>query len=128
MKETKHIDWDALCKNTAYFRIKHDYGAYLPSVPTMYSPNGSQVYLRSQDIAINIDDTATLQNIFALIYDEMRMKIENLDWSARKIAEYENDYITVWHLLNNLEALPEWYQFPEFHLRELWTRFQINRK
>lgn len=68
-----------------------------------------------------------LRNAFEQIYETMRIEIENFDWSVHKIAGYENDYMTVWHLLDKRDALPEDYRFPEYHLRKLWKKFKLCR-
>lgn len=128
--KSENINWDKITQSATYSEISLNRGASIPAVPTMYSPDGSQIYLRSLDIAIRLDDSGVLNNAFEQIYEALRMEIEHFDWSVHKIAGYESDYMTVWNLLKNLDALPENYRFPEYHLRKLWENFKSygNRK
>ena len=125
MSKQKNINWDKITQSATYFEIRHEHGASIPVVPTMYSPNGLQIYLHSLDISIKADDSDALKNAFEQIYESIQIGIENFDWSVHKIAGYENDYMIVWHLLDKMDALPEDYQFPEYHLRKLWEKFRL---
>jgi hypothetical protein len=127
MLKQKNINWGKITQSATYSEICLNHGASIPAVPTMYSPDGSQIYLHSLDIAMKIDDRDALRIAFEQIHESLLMEIEHFDWSVHKIADYENDYMTVWHLLQNLDALPEDYRFPEYHLRRLWEKFKSRR-
>jgi hypothetical protein len=127
MLKQKNINWGKIVKSATCSETCLNHGASIPAVPTMYSPDGSQIYLHSLDIAMKVDDSNTLRNAFGQIHESLLMEIENFDWSVHKIADYENDYMAVWNLLENLDALPDDYQFPEYHLRKLWGKFKLCR-
>lgn len=56
MLKQKNINWGKIVKSATYSEIRLNHSALIPAVPTMYSPDGSQIYLYSLDIAIKIDD------------------------------------------------------------------------
>ena len=120
----QHLDWDKFPQTNTYHDFKYEFNAKIPHLPTMFSPDGSQVYLASQDIAVNVDNIKMLQSVFRAIDESMHMEIESLDWSVQKIFNCENDYMVAWSLLNKLNALPDNYHFPEYHIRKMWSKFK----
>ena len=121
MKRKKNFNWDQLCKNTSYANVKIKHTGLIPMIPTMYSPDGSQIYLQSLDFAVGVNNVELLCYAFKSIHENMRSEAANFDWSVKKIAELEQDYLAVWNLLYGLDALPGNYRFPEYHLKKIWN-------
>jgi hypothetical protein len=123
----QNLDWDKIPRINTYDNFKYKFSARIPHLPTMFSPDGSQVYLCSQDIVVDVNDIEMLQSMFRAIEESMQMEIELFDWSVNQIFSCENDYMIVWSLLDNLDALPDDYRFPEYHIRKLWAKIKLRR-
>lgn len=124
MSEKVKINWNRLCQGTSYVDVKIRNSGLIPTVPTMYSPDGSQIYLSSIDLAHSIDDIKSLCRAFEEIFENLQSEIAHLSWSIKRAAELEQDYLVVWNLLQNLNALPDDYEYPEFYLEKIWNEFR----
>jgi hypothetical protein len=88
-------------------------------IPTMFSPDKKLIYLKTYDQAFATDDVETLNRIFQELHLSLQNEARKLDFSCEDLYLLEIDYTTIWRILNNLEALPDDYQYPEYYLKEV---------
>ena len=76
--------------------------------------------LNSFDVNYAVNDIKNLQSILGLLITSIkteakRLKDEN-NWSVEKLYFLQNDYLIVWQILLNQNALPDDYKYPEYYL------------
>lgn len=120
MTRRTRFDWDGYLERTPYNRVLRDMRGSRLTIPTMFSPDGGQVYLKSLDVAYRTDDAEGLKQAIAEILGNLRRAIECMTWSCERVYLCEVDYLTVWGLLHRLEALPEDYLYPEHYIEQAW--------
>lgn len=120
MTQKTGFDWDGYIERTPYSTVLRGMGGNRLKIPTMFSPDGSQVYLKSLDVAYRTDDAEGLTHAFGEILDSLRLAITSMTWSCERVYLCQVDYLTVWGLLDSLSALPEDYRHPEYYLEEAW--------
>ena len=114
------FNYDAYLENAAYFDVVNQSFRLSYSPPTMTTPDGQRLYLASLDIDVAIDDTKFLLTLLDMILDRIRSEIGHFNWSCRRVARLETDYLAVWELLDDANVLPEDYEFPEYYLELAW--------
>lgn len=124
MTQKTGFDWDGYIERTSYSTVLRGMEGNRLTTPTMFSPDGSQVYLKSLDIACRTDDVERLNGAFREILDSLRLAITSMTWSCERVYLCQVDYLTVWGLLDNLSALPEDYRHPEHYLEEAWREYR----
>jgi|GEM_PF-1618235 len=120
MKRTTRFDWDGHLERTPYNKVLRDMHGTRCIIPTMFSPDRSQVYLKSLDVAYRTDDIGGLTGALAEILDNLRRAVALMTWSCERVHLCEVDYLTVWGILYNADALPDGYIYPEHYLEQAW--------
>ena len=121
MSSTKKFDWDFYWQNAPYGKVLSGMGGARLTVPTMFSPDAQQIYLKSFDIAVEVDDVRLLVWAFEEIPRRLRTAIADIQHSCEEAHLLEIDYMIVWSLLDKLNGLPEDYEYPEFYLKKIWN-------
>jgi len=127
MSSTKKFDWDSYWQNAPYGKVLAGVGGARLTVPTMFSPDGQQIYLKSFDIAMKVDDVQLLSWAFEEIPQRLKMAIAGIRHSSEEAHLLEIDYMIVWSLLDNLNELPADYEYPELYLEQIWNEIRPNR-
>lgn len=121
MSSTKKFDWDSYWQNAPYGKVLAGMGGARLTVPTMFSPDAQQIYLKSFDIAVAVDDVRLLSWALEEIPRRLRTVIADIQHSCEEAHLLEIDYMIVWSLLDKLNGLPEDYEYPEFYLKKIWN-------
>ena len=121
MSSTKKFDWDSYWQNSPYGKVLAGMGGARLTVPTMFSPDAQQIYLKSFDIAVAVDDVRLLSWALEEIPRRLRTVIADIQHSCEEAHLLEIDYMIVWSLLDKLNGLPEDYEYPEFYLKKIWN-------
>jgi hypothetical protein len=121
MSQTKKINWDAYWQNAPYGKVLAGMGGARLIIPTMFSPDARQIYLKSFDLAVAVDDTRLLSWAFEEIPSRLRNAIADIRHSCEEAHLLEIDYMIVWSLLDKLNELPEDYEYPELYLEKIWN-------
>ena len=121
MSEYPHIAWietDPIANVIAdnFERIPWRKGDF----PTTISRDGKYIYLASMDTAAPLDELEYLLRLFNDVYESLKREIKLMAWSCRRAALFETDYLALWEILRDADALPEDYRFPEYYLELAW--------
>ena len=91
--------------------------------PTTVSRDGKFIYLASMDTSVPTDDPEYLLRMFHDVYERFKSELQMSNWSCRRAALIETDYLALWDILRDLDALPEDYLFPEYYLELAWRGY-----
>jgi len=123
----KKFDWDSYWQNAPYAKVLSGMGGTRLIVPTMFSPDGGRIYLKSLDIDTAVDDVRSLSWAFEEIPQRLKMVIANMRHSCEEVHGLEIDYMIVWSLLDKLNELPADYEYPELYLEKIWNEVRPDR-
>jgi len=106
------FDWDKYLSTAKYAEVvanSPDLSSRRP--PTLYSPDRSWLYLSSQDVAVETDDTNGLKAVLQHLSTSYKNAKASEDY--KKIAGVKLDYFEVCELLQELVDTPEDYDDPD---------------
>ena len=128
MPKQKPFAWDDYVKVVPYRKVLEGMESTRLIMPTMFSPDRREVYLRSQDTTIGTDDIKRLKCFWGMIYRQLRLVLATMNWSCEEAYLLQVDYVIVWSLLYQFDALPDDYMFPEYYLRKAWQKMRPAQK
>jgi hypothetical protein len=115
------FDWEEYVRSNPYERVVEGLPCIVTRLPTMFSPDRTLLYLRSQCLEVPTDDTEKLLTMFTIICSnfERKAKRQRFGTAFSDLYFLEVEYRTLWRLLSDLDALPEGHEVPETYLEEL---------
>ena len=127
MKKVKEFNWDEYILTESYETVRVGFDVSIPETPTMFSPDKKLIYLREYDVAFKTDDVETLNKILKELYVSLLNEARNIVWSCERLYLLEVDYMAIWKILRDIEALPDDYQYPEYYLEEVMKMIGAGR-
>jgi hypothetical protein len=116
------FDWDKYAESVTYREISKDVNG-LSHVPTMFSSDKTQIYIKTEDESYSVDNYEGLRRRMSDILHEMSKAKKDIDinvvWSYRQIYLLESDYLTIWDILKENNELPDEHKWPEQNLRDV---------
>ena len=119
----KKFNWDEYIERTPYNTVLNGMESVRRIIPTMYSNDKEQIYLKTQDIEYEVNDTESLNRILPEILESLKEEAKNAKWSYERLYLLEIDYLIVSSILNDQCALPEEYKHPEHYLKLAMKEF-----
>lgn len=116
MPSSQDFDWDRYMNSSSYNAVLDGMRIARLIIPTMFSPDKKLIYLATLDISIPTDNKEQLNAKFADTYESIKREVRNMVWSCEKLYRLQVDYLILFNILSNLDALPEGYQHPEYYL------------
>lgn len=109
------FDWERYANTAKYIdvidRVGHVFG--LPRIPTIISPDGTKVLLKTSDIVYQTDDYDGLNRALKYILHEVKIKSKEIKHSFRDLYLLELDFYTVWDILARAEQINGAFECPE---------------
>lgn len=116
----KHpFDWDKYRDTATYNNVLNGMSNSRLIIPTMFSPDKKLIYLKTYDVDFETNDADTLNRILNQLYVSLENEARKIDWSFEKMYLLQVDYLTIWGILDNLQALPDDYKYPEYYLEKV---------
>lgn len=106
----KNFDPDKFL-NTASYRQVRELSPQLSGVPTLYSPDKSQIYLSSLDVVFRTDDVERLKSALRGLRETYEMAKSRSEF--RRAWRARADHLEVCGLLQHLVDEPEDYGDPD---------------
>ncbi|NTW99064.1 MAG: hypothetical protein HGB35_03890 [Geobacteraceae bacterium] len=119
MKKFKEFNWDKYIRTETYDKVLDGMGLSRPLMPTMFSPDKKLIYLKTYDVAFETDNAKILNSILEELFVSLRNEARKIVWSCERLYLLQVDYMTIWRILCDIEALPDDYQYPEYYLEEV---------
>ncbi len=98
---TSRFDWDQFT-DRALFRDVRVLQLNTDGLPTMYNPDRTELYLSTLDVAVRVDDAASIKSLIHDIAEEYRNGVKDSCRSFRRLAHLETDYHGLANLANYL--------------------------
>lgn len=126
MVKNKKIDWDNYMGTASYNTVLDGMGSFRKLIPTMFSPDKEQIYLKTDDIAYNVNNTEALNLKLIELFESLKKEARNVKWSYEDLYLLQVDYLAVSSILYDKGALPEGYKHPEYYLELAMKHFKEN--
>ena len=89
-------------------------------MPTMFSPDRKKIYLVTLDIECETDNVDFLNIVLKNLYRDLVHEFTSISDSLETAYLHQVDYLAVWKVLFEKNALPEDYECPEYYLKKAW--------
>lgn len=119
MTKNDSFDWDKYMRTETYTKVLDGMRGSRLLIPTMYSPDKRLIYLKTYDLDFRTDDVDTLNKILDELYVKLQNEASKIDWSFEDLYLLQVDYLTIWSILRDQQALPNDYKYPEYYLEEV---------
>ena len=119
MTKNDSFDWDKYMRTETYTKVLDGMRGSRLLIPTMYSPDKRLIYLKTYDVDFCTDDVDTLNKILDELYVSLQKEASNIDWSFEQLYLLQVDYLTIWSILRDQQALPDDYKYPDYYLKEV---------
>lgn len=115
--------WDDYADVALYRDIIYGIAPYgTPLTPTMYSKDGTQIYIKTSDMAFLVDDYDGLLECFNDTFSELKKKVNDKRVGFRELYLLELDYSVIYSILYYADKLPDNYTYPEKEIMGLRTK------
>ena len=125
MKNTKIFDWDNYMNTTPYNEVLKGMEWARKIIPTMFSPDKKQIYLKTDDAAYEVENTHALNTKLLELLKRIEEEVKNMDLFCENLYLLQVDYLIIWAILENQSALPADYEYPEFYFRNAMKEFKF---
>jgi len=116
MDKIKKFNWDNYMNTVSYNTVLDGMGAFRELIPTMFSPDKEQIYLKTDDVAYNVNDTDVLNLKLTELLESIKNEARSVKWSYEDLYLLEVDYLAIASILDDKNKLPEEYKYPEYYL------------
>lgn len=127
MANIKSFDWDNYMNTVSYNSVLKGMEVARKIIPTMFSPDQKQIYLKTDDCAYEVDDIETLNFKLNELLEDIKDEVKQMKWSCENLHLLQVDYLIIWTILENQSALPDDYKYPEHYLELAMNEFKPNK-
>ncbi len=114
MKSKKpDFSWDAYLDSETYNHVLDGMRPARELIPTMFSPDKKSLFLRSDGLCVETNDLTTLRNLLESKYRDLKSEYQQMKVSCEKLYHLQVDFLILWRLLANNEALEEAWMDPD---------------
>ena len=126
MDKIKKFNWDNYIDTASYNKVLDGMGCFRKLIPTMFSPDKEQIYLKTDDIAYNVNDIDILNLKLTELLERIKDKARSVKWSYETLYLLQVDYLAISSILNDKDELPEGYKYPEYYLELAMKDFKAD--